>query len=303
MNMKWWTICLIAMCAAMADCASLESLWDIAKRIPDEFDGWRADGNWRRYDRNTLFQHIDGGAELYLAYRFREALVRRYLRDGGMEIAVDIYDMGSPEDAFGVFSVECYGEEVGIGQGSDYIEGLLRFWKGRFFVSSLTRLETDESKAAVLKLGKLIDGSITTVGKLPELFSLLPKDGLKERGVRFFRRHTILNRIYFIADQNVLQLGDDTEGIAAEYERKDGKGLLLVVRYTDIKRARAALNGFTKALIPRAKQARMVRLSDGKWIAVDAVGEFLFAVLDATTRDLASRLIGAVRDAVKGVRK
>lgn len=301
--MKVWAICLLAVCAAMAKCASSETLWDIAKHLPDSFDGWKADGSWKHYTRDTLFHHINGGAELYLAYRFKEALVRRYLRGGEMEIAVDIYDMSSPEDAFGVFSVECYGEEVGIGQGSDYIEGLLRFWKGRFFVSILARLETDESKAAVFKLGKLIDNSISAAGALPEILQLLPKDGLKERSIRFFRKHTILNRIYFIADQNILRLSDSTEGVAAEYERKDGKGLLMVVRYKDAKSASAALNGFIKTLMPRAKQAKIARLGDRKWAAVDVHGQFLLAALDATTRDFASRLIEATRNALKVVRK
>lgn len=301
--MKVWAGYLLAVCAVMASCASSETIWDIVGRLPDDFDGWKADGDWKRYNRGTLFHHINGGAELYLAYRFKEALVRRYLRGGEMEIAVDIYDMSLPEDAFGAFSVECYGEEVGIGQGSDYIEGLLRFWKGRFFVSILARLETDESKAAVFKLGKLIDSSISAAGALPEILQLLPKDGLKERSVRFFRKHTILNRIYFVADQNILRLSDNTEGVAAEYERRDGKGLLVVVRYKDTKSASAAFDGFIKTLMPRAKQAKVARLDDGKWAAVDVHGQFLFVALDATTKEFASRLIEAARNALKVVRK
>ncbi|MCS7253314.1 MAG: DUF6599 family protein [Armatimonadota bacterium] len=297
-----WIIYSIAVCAIMASFSYSETLHDIAKRIPTEFDGWRAEGDWRHYDRNTLFQHIDGGAELYLAYRFKGAFVRRYLKGGEMGITVDIYDMSSPEDAFGVFSVECYGDEVGIGQGSDYIEGLLRFWKGRFFVSILTRLETDESKAAVLKLGRLIDRAISDRGEPPKILSLLPVNGLKRRSVRFFRKHSILNRIYFIADKNVLRLGDETEGVVAEYERKDGKGLLLIVRYSSAKDAKAALNGFINALIPEAKRTKIARLEDGRWIAVEAVGQFLFAALDATKRGFAHNLIETMRGILRGVK-
>lgn len=299
--MKEWMVFATLICMAISECAFPETLWDIAKRIPENFDGWKADGNWKHYGRKTLFQHIDGGAELYLAYRFKEALVRRYLKPNEMEIAVDIYDMEKPEDAFGVFSVECCGDEVGIGQGSDYIEGLLRFWKGRFFVSILTRLETEESKSAVLKLGRLISAAITTTGELPKIVSLLPKDGLKVRSVRFFRRHTILNRIHFIADRNALRLSDNTEGVFAEYERKGKKASLLLLRYSDAKTASVALNGFISAIMPKSGGQRVVRLENGKWVAANVLGNFLFAILDATTKDLASEMIEALRGALKVV--
>jgi len=282
--------------------ASGESLNDIAGRIPNEFDGWRADGRWRYYDRKTLFQHIDGGAELYLAYRFKGAIVRRYLKGKEMEIALDIYDMGTPDDAFGVFSVERLGEDVGIGQGSDYIEGLLRFWKGRFFVSILTRLETDETKSAVMKLGGIVANAISETGKLTKLISILPTEGLKERSVCFLRTHTILNRIYFLADKNILELGDNTECVMGRYEQGNKSAYLLLIRYSDARGASKALNRFITSYIPEAKRSKVAKLEDGKYVASDSYGRFLLIALDATTKEFALKLIEATRQRLKEVK-
>ena len=278
-----------------------ESLSDIAKQIPNEFDGWKADGKWRYYDRKTLFQHIDGGAELYLAYRFREAIVRRYLKGKEMEIALDIYDMGTPDDAFGVFSVERLGEDVNIGQGSDYIEGLLRFWKGRFFVSILTRLETNETKSAVMKLGSIVAKAIGETGKLTKLISILPRDGLKEKSICFMRKHTILNRVYFIADKNILGLGDDTECVIARYEQGNKGAYLLIIRYSDAKSASKALNRFITSYIPEAKRSKVALLEDGKYVASDLYGQFLLIALDATEKEFALKLIETARKKLKEV--
>ena len=71
------------------------------------------------YNRDTIYKHINGGAELYLAYGFKEVLVRKYLGPNNIEMVLDIYDMGNSMDAFGVFSTEREDDEAGVGQDSE----------------------------------------------------------------------------------------------------------------------------------------------------------------------------------------
>ena len=63
-------------------------------------------------------------------------------------------DMSKAEDAFGVFTSERTGDDIGIGQGSEYEAGLLRFYKGRFFLSIMTFEETPQSKKTILSLAR-----------------------------------------------------------------------------------------------------------------------------------------------------
>ena len=58
--------------------------------LPAELQGWKYDGHEKVYDRKTIFNYIDGGGEVYLAYGFTEVLVRTYEKKGqpSMEIAI-----------------------------------------------------------------------------------------------------------------------------------------------------------------------------------------------------------------------
>jgi hypothetical protein len=87
----------------------------MAEDIPKEINGWVAHPEVRRYGRKTLFKYIDGGAELYLAYRFHKVYVHTYTKAEEPDIIMDIYDMSTPEDAFGVFTAEREGDDIGIG--------------------------------------------------------------------------------------------------------------------------------------------------------------------------------------------
>jgi len=46
--------------------------------LPIGVEGWRWDGKEIKYNTRTLFDYIDGAAELYLAYGFQNLTVRRF---------------------------------------------------------------------------------------------------------------------------------------------------------------------------------------------------------------------------------
>jgi hypothetical protein len=125
---------------------------DFGPKIPRQILDWKAPGKDAIYDRKTLYDYMDGGAEVYLAFDFREVFVRKYIDAGENEIVLDIYDMGSPAEAFGMFSCDRQDPEAGLGQGSEYGPGLLRFWRGRYFVSITVSGNEDKAEKAVLDL-------------------------------------------------------------------------------------------------------------------------------------------------------
>ena len=56
------------------------------------------------YSGKALFGYIDGGAELYLEYKFQK-LGRQEIRVSNETIIVEIYQMQGPYEAYGVFSI------------------------------------------------------------------------------------------------------------------------------------------------------------------------------------------------------
>src|SRR5512133_3447236 len=106
---------------------------DFAAKLPAQVGAWKKPARPERYDGKTLYDYIDGGAELFRAFGFVGALAFEYDAGDDDVIKVDLFDMGSARGAFGVFA---HGRETvaaELGQGSEYAAGLLTFWKGRWF--------------------------------------------------------------------------------------------------------------------------------------------------------------------------
>ncbi|NLI75546.1 MAG: hypothetical protein GX442_03785 [Candidatus Riflebacteria bacterium] len=135
--------------------------------------GWVADGAVETFDRDTLYEHINGEAELYLPYGF-ERLTAAYFKpaDGPKTgLGVDLYRMGSPLDAFGIFSNyrSPEGEEAGIGAGSEISDYHLLFWQDRFFVrlsASGGQPGRPVLRAAAEAVAKALPGPATTPAEL-----------------------------------------------------------------------------------------------------------------------------------------
>ncbi len=47
----------------------------------------------RRRLPRPIFDYMDGGAEVYLAFDFQRVFARKYAGPGGLELGLDIYDM------------------------------------------------------------------------------------------------------------------------------------------------------------------------------------------------------------------
>jgi len=63
--------------------------------------------NERTFAGTALYGFMNGGADLYYEYGFKE-LVSREIVYNGEEFTVDIYTMETPLDAFGIYSIHVY---------------------------------------------------------------------------------------------------------------------------------------------------------------------------------------------------
>src|SRR5208337_2430947 len=140
-------------------------------RLPLEVRGWKADGQDKVFTRQTIFDYMDGGGEIYLAYDFQRLLAREYAKADAPRIVAEVYQMASSRDAYGVFTHDNDGQPVSVGQAGLYSAGLLRFWKQRFFVRLQAEDETPEVTTALLALGNRIASEIPQEGKKPSLLT------------------------------------------------------------------------------------------------------------------------------------
>lgn len=262
--------------------------------LPHEVYGWEAKGKDELYDPQTIFDYIDGAGEVYRSYNFTLLLARRYSKENQPDIVGDVFEMSSSQDAYGVFTHDLEGEDAGIGRGSTYKGGLLSFWKDRFFVSLYAEEETEETRKALYLLGEKVASSIRSEGQMPDIVALLPRDDLVEKSVHYFHNHLILNYHFYVSDENILLLDQETEAVLGTYREKNEKSHLLVVRYLEEAKASQAFRSFTSAYMPDAKEAGLVQTEDMKWTASQVKRNFVIVVFNAPSVPFARDMVGKV---------
>jgi hypothetical protein len=271
---------------AAAGCSGPAALPEL---LPGEVRGWKAEPPDGLYDAETLYEYIDGGAEVYRALNVRRVLGRRYLSPEGPEIIADLFDMGSARDAFGAYHHDLReGEPAGIGRESEYLEGSLAFWKGPYFVSIIALGESEEVRTAVLELGRGIAGRIREEGEPPAIIGLLPETGLLAGHTRYFHSHHSLGRHLPLPGENPLGLDERTEGLLARYAPAAS---LLLVRYPEAGAAQSAGEKLAELLSQGTGPEEAGQGEDGSWTATRAEGRTLIAVLGAASQAEADRLL------------
>lgn len=221
----------------------------------------------------NIFDYMDGAGELYLAYCFDRIEVSEYRAQNQPDILVELYFMKTSDDAFGLLSLDWGGKAVKLDtafrkeNGSDdsnwpqalYGEGLLRFWSDDIYVRVMATQETSESKEAVLAIGRSItkgrknSSPPELMGRLPDSFE--PNWALRRDRASYFRSHLVLNSLYYLGHENMLELDLSAEAVTAPYEKKDSSAgqvrfQFLYLNYAEPVKAKEALSHFQRVYLP-----------------------------------------------------
>jgi hypothetical protein len=262
---------------------------------PSGVDGWNLSEKPAEYTPASAYTYMNGAAELFLAYNMKKLTVQRYEKAKRPAVILEVYAMGSPEDAYGLFSFESDDPGAGIGQGSEFGGGLLRFWKGSYFVSVYGDGAGGDVEAATLKLGRTVADAITETGNPPRILSLLPaRTGAFTRNQTWFvRSHILLNQRFFIAHKNILDLSGDVEAALGRYGAGNDRMHLLLVRYPGRARADKAFDSFRKAYMPDVKGGSSVKTENGKWTVAAQSDAFIAVAFDAPDEAHGRKMIDA----------
>jgi hypothetical protein len=277
--------------AELTMASSLEKLFSV---LPAELGGWKKPDTPERYTKSNLYDYIDGGAELYISYNFQSLLAVRYKGRGEDEIVIDVFDMGNSYNAFGVFSHGRESEDDLVGQGSEYNSGLLTFWKERYYISIMAYPETDEKKQTVLELGRRLAEAIRGEGPLPPVLAFLPRANLIPGSVRYFHHYIWLNSHFFIANENILGIDDQTQAVLAKYRNGETTFHLLLALYPDASRAEQAQQRFLRHYLPGAVEGT-AETAAGKWTGCRLRDNILTIVFNAPSKDLLASYLGQIK--------
>lgn len=266
----------------------------IFSQLPDHLSLWEKPSTFEIYGPENLFDYINGGAELYLSYGFKQLLSCTYTGQDQPDITIDLFDMGNSHQAFGVFSHSRETIDDSIGQGCEYGGGLLIFWKGQFYISILAYPETEVARQAILHIGREIAGTIGEKGQLPSILKLLPAEDLVRESIRYFNHYIWLNSHYFISNDNILHIDRHTEAVLAQYKKGFGKYFMLLVEYPELEKAQKAYSDFRKYYL-KGSTSGIENIQDNRWAGCQIQSKQLWLVFNAGSKkeidDIFARLL------------
>jgi hypothetical protein len=126
--------------------------------------GWILEGPKKHYSPDDLFEYINGEAELYLQYGFKDLVSGFYLNEKNEKqgLSADLYRLASPLEAFGIYS-RYRGRGVRIvevGLEGFVSDAQMMFCQGRYFVQ-LNASGTSSLNAGVfLALARAISANL-----------------------------------------------------------------------------------------------------------------------------------------------
>jgi hypothetical protein len=200
------------------------------------------------FDRENIYDLVDGQAEAFFAYGFEQVVVRGYDNAEGAVLSIEVWQLAAAVDAYGLFTASIAGTPVAIGNDGDTDPGRrLAFWQDRYYVRIRARQELPD--ADLRGFAETVSAALPFGGERPALMGRLPPDGLVERSAVFFHEEISIQNELWLGGENVLGLGPETDGILAQYDVDGASARLLLVQYPDAEAASAGLDALDTALV------------------------------------------------------
>ncbi len=153
---------------------------------------WKLSEAPQTYLPETLYEYIDGAAEIYLSYDFLGLIVAQYKKAGsGASLTVEIYNMGNEKNSFGIYSAERFPESrfVSIGTQGYLEEGSLNFLAGKYYIKLLCFDCGSESGDRLKLFAQEVTKRIKAKPGFPSLLQSLPREGLILNSEKYISRN------------------------------------------------------------------------------------------------------------------
>jgi hypothetical protein len=143
-------------------------------------DSWTLSPKTEVFDKDNLYERINGAAPLFLENNFQEMTSLVYTK-GDDYITIQAYRHATPADAFGMYASErssdmtFYPDIGGEAQGDDY--GLF-FFSGSIYVKMSANTTSEEITNTFKSIAKEMATKIDKNASYPAIFDSFPIDGL-----------------------------------------------------------------------------------------------------------------------------
>ncbi len=186
--------------------------------LPDsaELQDWSNSGETRLAAGKDLYLLIDGGAEIYYEYGFKEVIFQSYSHVNGQSINLEIYEMNNPDAAYGVYTFKTGSDGIplDIGQESWLESYFLNSWRGNYIVTVIGLNEDTVTIAGIKKIAGIVDSKIVSASPYPQILSYLPRENLRLNSIYYLKGNLALFNYYLFSSANIFGV---QEGVVGEY--------------------------------------------------------------------------------------
>jgi len=211
-------------------------------------EGWVMDEKPALFTQETLFDHINGEAELYFPYGFDSLATARYVKKAasGLEIVADVYRMGSLLDAFGIWSNYRKADAPGCAVGADCFlsSSQMLFYQDRYFVRLQATGTPAPDRAVFLACGRALSRNLPADKGRPGELELFQVPGVVPKTERYL-------------PQSVLGYPFFRRGMTAEANLNGERAQVFLVFEDSAAAARKAFDRYLASLKEEGREAKL----------------------------------------------
>ena len=165
------------------------------KAVPDYYQG------------DDLFFLINGGADIYLEYGFKDVISASFANETGQNFKTEIYQMLNDSATYGIFSFNGSKRTVthDIGDACIIQNDFLIFIKGNYYTVLTTNSNKEEEQLNLVGFAEVISDKIETSGFLPKLVAEHKNMALNPV---YFLGNLALSNKYLFDHSDIFQFSD-----------------------------------------------------------------------------------------------
>ena len=249
-----------------------------------EISSWKNTAEIQSFIPKTLYEYINGAADLYLACDFEELKVAEYGNEKKASIIVEAYRHRTEEDAFGIYSQERLpdGNYLSIGAEGYIDRHILNFVTGRYYVK-INSFNTGAEDREVLQLfAKKMAADLGEKGGLPSILTAFPAEGKRSHSEKYITR-------------NFLGYSFLHSAFTADYESAGRKFKLFLIDAAKVDESRNIIQQYLRQIKSPIKDINEGRhtLADPHHGIIDLVwkGRYLWGIADLPDEGLRTKFL------------
>jgi hypothetical protein len=161
----------------------------LARLLPEPSEvgaAWRGE---QKFFSSDLYEYSDGAADVYLDYGLLAMLHQEY-KTPSTDLTLDIYNMGVPSNAFGIYAAESSPDYhfLPIGSEGYGTNEILNFFQDEFYIKLSAFSDKEKTGPVLERFAQAVSRRIGPAGAMPEFLSLFPAEHLVNHSCKFVKK-------------------------------------------------------------------------------------------------------------------